>query len=256
MTSGCLIFPPIIDHNVMRLDRITLLPYRPLAGRYLLSTVRMQIFGIFLVVPADPAIEQLLTGLLFVIPAVYVLCIVELLKAPVIAAFLLFIDWCCSVPWLKTAHDISIVDMRFFYRQLPPAFFCAGTISDMDLFIRKQRFYFMVQFPSHGSHICFTFKRLDLRLPVPEFAAGLMVRRCMAFFTDCDHIAYAVRAALAPVFGMVCMQDRMILNRPTTALAGVIIPGKDRFTQRGDAIAFSLLIILYLWQRASFFESL
>ena len=116
MTSGCLRLPSIIDHNVMRLDRITLLSYRPLAGRYLLPTVRMQVFGIFLVVSADPAIEQLLTGLLFAIPAVYVLCIVELLKAPVIAAFLLLIDWCCSVPWLKTAHDISIVDMRFFYR--------------------------------------------------------------------------------------------------------------------------------------------
>ena len=100
----------------MRLDRITLLPYRPLAGRYLLPTVRMQVFGILPVVPADPAIEQLLAGLLFAIPAVYLLCIVELLKAPVIAAFLLFIDWCRSVPWLKTAHDISIVDMRFFYR--------------------------------------------------------------------------------------------------------------------------------------------
>ena len=100
-----------MDHNVMRLDRITLLPYRPLAGRYLLPTVRMQVFGILPVVPADPAIEQLFAGLLFAIPAVYVLCIVELLKAPVIAAFLLFIGWCCSVPWLKTAHNISIVDM-------------------------------------------------------------------------------------------------------------------------------------------------
>ena len=116
MASGCFIFLLIADYNVMRLDWITLLPYRPLAGRYLLPSVRMQVFGIFLVVPADPAIEQLLAGLLFAIPAVYVLCIVELLKAPVIAAFLLFIDWCRSVPWLKTAHDISIVDMRFFYR--------------------------------------------------------------------------------------------------------------------------------------------
>lgn len=98
----------------MRLDRITLLPYRPLAGRYFFAAVPVQVFGIFLVVPADPAIEQLLAGLLFAIPAVYVLCIVELLKAPVIAAFLLFIDWCCSVPWLKTAHDISIVDMQIF----------------------------------------------------------------------------------------------------------------------------------------------
>ena len=98
MTSGCLILPSIIDHNVMRLDWITLLSYRPLAGRYLLPSVRMQVFGILLVVPADPAIEQFLASLLFAIPAVYVLCIVELLKAPVIAAFLLFIDWCCSVP--------------------------------------------------------------------------------------------------------------------------------------------------------------
>ena len=128
----------------MRLDRITLPSYRPLAGRYLLPSVRMQIFGIFLVVPADPAIEQLFAGLLFAIPAVYVLCIVELLKAPVIAAFLLFIDWCCSVPWLKTAHDINIVDMRFLYRQLPPAFFCTGTISDMDSLIRECRLDFTV----------------------------------------------------------------------------------------------------------------
>lgn len=90
MTSGCLILPSIIDHNIMRLDRITLLPYRPFAGRYLLPTVRMQVFGIFLVVPADPAIEQFLTSPLCAIPCVNVLCIVELLKAPVIAAFLLF----------------------------------------------------------------------------------------------------------------------------------------------------------------------
>lgn len=116
MTSGCFIFPPIIDHNIMRLDRITLLPYRPLAGRYLLPTVRMQVFGIFLVVSADPAIEQFLTSPFCAIPCVNVLCIVEPLQAPVIAAFLLFIDWCRSVAWLKTAHDISIVDMRFFYR--------------------------------------------------------------------------------------------------------------------------------------------
>ena len=111
MTSGYLILPSIIDHNVMRLDRITLLPYRPLAGRYFFAAVPVQVFGILLVVPADPAIEQLFAGLLFAIPVVYVLCIVELLKAPVIAAFLLFIDWCRSVPWLKTAHDISVVNM-------------------------------------------------------------------------------------------------------------------------------------------------
>ena len=94
MTSRCLILPSIIDYNVMWLDRITLRPYRPFAGRYLLPTVRMQIFEIFLVVPADPAIEQFLTSLFCAIPCVNVLCIVELLKAPVIAAFLLFIDWC------------------------------------------------------------------------------------------------------------------------------------------------------------------
>ena len=116
MASGRFIFLLIADHNVMRLDRITLLSYRPLAGRYLFSTVPVQVFGILLVVPTDPAIEQLLASLLFAIPCVNVLCIVELLKAPVIAAFLLFIGWCCSVPWLKTAHNISIVDMRFFYR--------------------------------------------------------------------------------------------------------------------------------------------
>ena len=73
MTSGCLILPSIIDHNVMWLDRITLRPYRPFAGRYLLPTVRMQIFGIFLVVPADPAIEQFLTSLFCAIPCVNVL---------------------------------------------------------------------------------------------------------------------------------------------------------------------------------------
>ena len=156
MTSGCLILPSIIDHNVMRLDRITLFPYRPLAGRYFFAAVPVQVFGILLVVPADPAIEQFLASPLCAIPCVNVLCIVELLKVPVIAAFLLFIDWCRSVPWLKTAHDISVVNMRFFYRQLPPAFFCTGAISDMDLFIRKQRFYLMVQLPPHGSHICFT----------------------------------------------------------------------------------------------------
>ena len=156
MASGRFIFLLIADHNGMRLDRITPLPYRPLAGRYILLSVRMQVFGILLVVPADPAIEQFLTSLFCAIPCVNVLCIVELLKAPVIAAFLLFIDWCRSVPWLKAAHDISVVNMRFFYRQLPPAFFCTGAISDMDLFIRKQRFYLMVQLPPHGSHICCT----------------------------------------------------------------------------------------------------
>ena len=73
MASGCFIFLLIADYNVMRLDWITLLPYRPLAGRYLLPSVRMQVFGIFLVVPADPAIEQILAGLLFAIPCVNVL---------------------------------------------------------------------------------------------------------------------------------------------------------------------------------------
>ena len=46
MVSGRFIFLLIADHNVMRLDRITLFPYCPLAGRYLLPTVRMQVFGI------------------------------------------------------------------------------------------------------------------------------------------------------------------------------------------------------------------
>ena len=124
MASGRFIFLLIADHNGMRLDRITPLPYRPLAGRYILLSVRMQVFGIFLVVPADSAIEQFLTSLFFVLSLVSMYFgIVEPLKAPVIAAFLLFIDWCCSVPWLKTAHDISIVDMRFFYRQLPPVLY-------------------------------------------------------------------------------------------------------------------------------------
>ena len=72
MTSGYLILPSIIDHNVMRLDRITLLPYRPLAGRYFFAAVPVQVFGLLLVVPADPAIEQLFAGILFAIPAVYV----------------------------------------------------------------------------------------------------------------------------------------------------------------------------------------
>lgn len=80
MTSGCLILPSIIDHNVMRLDRITLLSYRPLAGRYFFTAVPVQVFGIFLVVPADPAIEQFLTSLFCAIPCVNVLCIVELLS--------------------------------------------------------------------------------------------------------------------------------------------------------------------------------
>ena len=124
MASGRFIFLLIAGHNVMRLDRITPLPYRPLAGRYILLSVRMQVFGIFLVVPADSTIEQFLTSLFFVLSLVSMYFdIVEPLKAPVIAAFLLFIDWCCSVPWLKTAHDISIVDMRFFYRQLPPVLY-------------------------------------------------------------------------------------------------------------------------------------
>ena len=116
MTSGCLILPSVIDHNIMRLDWITLLPYRPFAGRYRLPTVRMQVFGIFLVVPADPAIEQFLTSPLCAIPCVNVLCIVELLKTPVVTAFLLFIDRRRPVPWLETAHDISIVNMRLLYR--------------------------------------------------------------------------------------------------------------------------------------------
>ena len=57
----------------MRLDRITLFSYRPLAGRYFFAAVPVQVFGIFLVVPADPAIEQILAGLLFAIPCVNVL---------------------------------------------------------------------------------------------------------------------------------------------------------------------------------------
>ena len=100
----------------MRLDRITLLSYRPLAGRYLFAAVPVQVFGILLVVPADPAIEQFLTSPLCAIPCVNVLCIVELLKTPVVTAFLLFIDWRRPVPWLETAHDISIVNMRLLYR--------------------------------------------------------------------------------------------------------------------------------------------
>ena len=59
--------------NVMRLDRITLLPYRPLAGRYFFAAAPVLVFGIFLVVPADPAIEQFLASPLCAIPAVYVL---------------------------------------------------------------------------------------------------------------------------------------------------------------------------------------
>ena len=73
MTSGYLILPSIIDHNVMRLDGIVLLSYRPLAGRYFFAAVPVQVFGILLVVPADPAIEQILAGLLFAIPCVNVL---------------------------------------------------------------------------------------------------------------------------------------------------------------------------------------
>ena len=95
----------------MRLDRITLLHYRPLTSRYFFAAVPVQVFRVLLMVPADPAIEQLLACLLFAVPAVYVLCIIKLLKTPVVTAFLLFVDRRCPVPWLETAHDISVIDM-------------------------------------------------------------------------------------------------------------------------------------------------
>ena len=111
MTSGCLILPSIIDHNVMRLDWITLLSYRPLAGRYFFAAVPVQIFGIFLMIPIDPAVKQLLAGLLFTIPAVDVLSIIKLLQTPVVAALLLQTDSCHPVPWMKNTHDVSVINM-------------------------------------------------------------------------------------------------------------------------------------------------
>ena len=111
MTSGCLILLPIIDHDIMRLDRITLLPYCPLAGKHFPPTVRMQVFRVLFMVPADPAIEQLFAGLLFAVPAVYVLRIIEFLKTTIVTAFLLFVDRRRPVLWLETAHDISVIDM-------------------------------------------------------------------------------------------------------------------------------------------------
>lgn len=142
----------------MRLNRIKLFSYRPLAGRYFLLRYRCRFSESFLWFRLIRPLNRSLP--VFFLPYLVSMYfgITEPLKTPVIAAFLLFIDLCCSVPWLKTAHDINIVDMRFFYRQLPPAFFCAGTISDMDLFIRKQRFHLIVQFPPHGSHICCFYK--------------------------------------------------------------------------------------------------
>lgn len=92
MASGRLIFSAFVDHNVMWLDRIPLFSDRPSAGRYFLLSVDMQVLWIFLVVPIDPAIEQVLSALLFAIPSVYILSIVKLFQTPVVPALLLHVN--------------------------------------------------------------------------------------------------------------------------------------------------------------------
>ena len=104
----------------------------------------MQVLGVFLMILADPAIEQVLTALLLTIPSVYVLRIVKLFQTPVVPALLLHVDRMGPVQRLEAAHDIGIINMGLFYCQLSAAFLCTGTISDMDSLIRECRLDFTV----------------------------------------------------------------------------------------------------------------
>ena len=64
------------------------LPDTPFSFTDFPETVFMQVLGIFLMVPADPATKQFLAGSFLSVPTVDVFRIIEVLQTPVIPAFL------------------------------------------------------------------------------------------------------------------------------------------------------------------------
>lgn len=88
MTPGCLVFPAAVYQDVVRLDRIMFLPDTPFSFTDFPETVFMQVLGIFLMVPADPAVKKLLPGLPLPIPAVDISGIIERFQNTVVPPLL------------------------------------------------------------------------------------------------------------------------------------------------------------------------
>ena len=133
MASGCLKLLPVKYNYIVWLDRIVLFPYRSPTIRNLLFPVLMQIFGIFLMIAADPAVEQLLTVPLLTITVVDIFRIVELLQTPVIPAFFLVTCRFCTMLRAKVSHYKRIIDVRLCNIKSPASFLRLSSICDMDI---------------------------------------------------------------------------------------------------------------------------
>ena len=103
----------LVHNNVMGLDPVPCGTDRPSSSGYLILTVFPKVLRICVMVPVGASIEELLSGLLASIPAVYVFCIIELLQDPVVPAFLLEDNRAAPVFRMEPSHHISIVHMAF-----------------------------------------------------------------------------------------------------------------------------------------------
>lgn len=124
MTPGCLVFPAAVYQNVVRLDRIIFLPDTPFSFTDFPETVFMQVLGIFLMVPADPAVKKLLPGLPFPIPAVDISGIIERFQNTVVPPLLYVKFRSGPVTRMKTSHNEGVVYVGFFNIQSTSAFLC------------------------------------------------------------------------------------------------------------------------------------
>ena len=217
----------LIYDNVMGLDLVPCGTDRPSSLGYFVPAVFPQVLRIRVMVPAGTSIEKLLTGLFAAVPAVYVLCVIELLQDPVIPALLLEDDRMCPVLWMEISHRVSVIHMAFYDIQCPALQLCLCPVRNPYVRIRESFSDGLVHHPPDGCHERRSLEAFYCRFPVPEFPSRFMVLRGMTLVTDRNEIPHPVGSSLAPVYDMMDVKDHTIVYHLPAALAGVIITGKD-----------------------------
>lgn len=152
-----------IENNTSRFELRPAFPYGTMPFFDLLLPIRMQILGILLVVPADPAVKKILALFLSAVPAVNIFRVIKFLQDPVIPAFLFDIDVRCPVFRTELPNAVSVIDMRLFQMAFLTLGLCPCAIDDMDVIILLLLHHSEHLPPDHG-HISGRRQRLELWL--------------------------------------------------------------------------------------------
>jgi len=100
-----------------------------------------------------------------------------------------------------------------------------------------------LQNPAYCRHKGSPFEVRQLWFTPKQFTARFMVLWRMALVADRSQVIHAVGTTLASVLNVMNMQDYLIFNTFSTALAGIIVSSKDRFPKCCNVITFPMLVI-------------